>query len=609
MAIIRISITADKQILIEPVGEIDPEDWVAVSNWWSMNRPQLAERSILVSPADFAYRKQWLRENWTRLGHSVELSEGVLESVKSSDCLIRDFDSLSSQGERGSEITLEHLNLKRPLTAFQNKNLRALITMPNGANFSVPGAGKTSTTLAVWEHFRKTSSIARMLVICPRSAFEAWKEEPSVVLADAVVINQFTDDPIPSNTDILYVNYEQLENSKRLERLVRWISQLPTMLVIDEAHRIKGGMGSVRWRACLELSGKATRVDLLTGTPMPQSQDDLKNLFGLSWQGVPRHFFTDERLTRLKRGGVFVRTTKDELELPPMRIDMVELPMSAIQSEIYSALKRSFIGRFGVTDGDQGYFGKRGKAVMSLMAAATNPGLLMSSVYEDAYLGLQWPPIELSGSERLLNVLENYSLHEIPAKYEWVSRFVAKAANEGRKVLVWSTFVGNLLALQRLLKPFEPALIYGGTPIDDRASELNRFRTAKSCSVLLSNPQTLGEGVSLHKECHDAIYVDRSYNAGLYLQSLDRIHRLGLVQNQATNIYILESIGSIDTRIARRLAIKIDRLGTYLNDDGLVEVSLPSDDEGGELPEGMLGLDSLDLNDLFEHLREDNDSK
>jgi SNF2 family DNA or RNA helicase len=481
--------------------------------------------------------------------------------------------------------------------------------MPHGANFSVPGAGKTSTTLAVWEYFRKDKTISRLLVICPRSAFDAWKEEPSAVLSESVEINQFTDNPIPPNTAVLYVNYEQLENSERLNRLIRWVSQSPTMLVIDEAHRIKGGASSVRWKACLELSNKAVRVDLLTGTPMPQSQDDLKNLFGLSWQNIPRHFFSNERLSSLKRGGVFVRTTKDELALPPMRIESIELPMSDIQSEIYSALRKSFVGRFGLSDVDQGYFGKRGKAVMSLIAAATNPGLLMSSINEDAYLGLQWPPVELSGSEKLLNVLENYSLHEIPAKYEWVSRFVAKAAKEGRKVLVWSTFVGNLLALQRLLKPFEPALIYGGTLVEDRKTELERFRKSNSCSVLLSNPQTLGEGVSLHKECHDAIYVDRSYNAGLYLQSLDRIHRLGLAKDQMTNVYILESDGSIDARIARRLAMKIDKLGAYLNDDGLVEVSLPSDNEEGDLPEGMLGLDDLDLNDLYEHLRAENNDK
>jgi SNF2 family DNA or RNA helicase len=238
-----------------------------------------------------------------------------------------------------------------------------------------------------------------------------------------------------------------------------------------------------------------------------------------------------------------------------------------------------------------------------MIAAATNPGLLMGVVREDAYLGLSWPPRELAGSERLMTVLESYASHEIPEKYQWVSRYVANAASEGRKVLIWSTFIANLLALKRLLEPYNPALIYGATNQEDRKRELQKFRDSNSCSVLLTNPQTLGEGVSLHKECHEAIYLDRNYNAGLYLQSLDRIHRLGLAPDQETTVCILESLGSIDLRIARRLEDKIQRLGYYLNDAGLTRVSLPSDED--DIPDAMLGLDEVDLDDLYQHLRQD----
>ena len=475
--------------------------------------------------------------------------------------------------------------------------------MNHGANFSVPGAGKTSTTLAVWEYFMREGKLNKLLVVCPRSAFEAWRQEPSLVLENDISIHQFSDEPIPSDTKLLFVNYEQLENQSRLDRLINWTHASPTMLAIDEAHRIKGGANSIRWRACLELSSKATRVDILTGTPMPQSQDDLRNLLNLSWHGIPRSFFSDTKLGSLKRGGVFVRTTKHELNLPPMRIEAVPLPMGDIQSEIYSALRQTFAGQFGIADGDRSYFERRGKAVMTLLAVATNPGLMMRHYGDDSFLGFTWPPVGLQGSERLVTILEKYATHEISSKYQWVAKFVAKAASENRKVLIWSTFVGNLLALQRLLEPYDPVVIYGSINQEDRESELKKFRHSSSCSVLLSNPQTLGEGVSLHKECHEAIYVDRSYNAGLYLQSLDRIHRLGLASNQETTVYVLESEGSIDQRVGRRLEAKIDKLGVYLNDAGLVKVSLPSD-ETDTPPEALIGLDDLDINDLLDHLKQ-----
>lgn len=605
MAVIRVLLESDGKVLIEPIGEISSEDWLSVKSWWSPGSPNTAyPAAISVPPSEFAFKKSWLRENWTRLGHKVELDKDVIRSVQEAEALVTDFERLLVGGSRDEAFDPQTLGLKRNLTPFQVTNVKSLVAMRNGANFSVPGAGKTSTTLAVWEFFRVKGGAERLLVVCPRSAFEAWKKEPALILNRPFKTHAFSEESIPPDADLLYVNYEQLENSARLHRLTRWMDQSPTMLVVDEAHRVKAGAKSIRWHSCLELASHAVRVDLLTGTPMPQSQEDLRNLLLLSWQGIPRHYFTDDRLRSLRRGGVFVRTTKRELELPPMRIEPISVTMSPVQREIYAALRRTFAGQFGMNNGDYGFFERKGKAVMALLAAATNPGLLMRSHSEEAFLGFNWPPVNLAGNERLISILESYSKHEISEKYLWITKFIAKAAAEGRKVLIWSTFVGNLLALQRLLAPYNPALVYGATPTDERSAEIERFRTSGSCHLLLSNPQTLGEGVSLHLECHEAIYVDRSYNAGLYLQSLDRIHRLGLKPGQETTVYVLQSAGSIDVRVAKRLETKIDRLGSYLNDEGLAEVSLPSGDSD-DPPEGLLGLDDLDLNDLLDHLKND----
>ncbi len=605
MANLSISMYSEDVVRIQPIGDISTSEWGGVLDWWSMGEHyDLQAGHIDVSITAFTQRKIWLRENWKNLGNDLFIDDQVKAALKTVEGCIADFIALVEKvGLDSDDLNFDLIKIKGKLTPFQKLNVTSLVAMPNGANFSVPGAGKTLTTLSVWEHFRVSGDISRLLVVCPRSAFEAW-ENDSKMLSNAPIIGQFTDAPIDSGIELLYVNYELLENRARLKRLTRWVEQAPTMLVFDEAHRVKGGGASIRWRACREIAAHAKRVDLLTGTPMPQSQEDLRNLLTLSWQGIPREFFSDSRLAGLKRGGVFVRTTKEELQLPPMNIKQVQLPMSPVQTDVYAALKRSFIGQFQLSDSDSNFFSRRGKAVMAMIAAATNPGLLMGAVREDAYLGLSWPPRVLVGSERLMTVLESYVSHEIPEKYQWVSRYVAKAASEGRKVLIWSTFIANLLALKRLLEPYEPALIYGATGQDERKTELAKFRNSKSCSVLLSNPQTLGEGVSLHKECHDAIYLDRNYNAGLYLQSLDRIHRLGLPPNQQTSVFILESIGSVDLSIARRLEDKIQRLGFYLNDTGLARVSLPNGDDE-DIPDAMAGIDEADLDDLYQHLTQD----
>jgi len=101
--------------------------------------------------------------------------------------------------------------------------------------------------------------------------------------------------------------------------------------------------------------------------------------------------------------------------------------------------------------------------------------------------------------------------------------------------------------------------------------------------VLLANPAAAGEGISLHHWCHHAIYLDRTFNAGHFLQSQDRIHRLGLSPDVITRFTILVSEETIDETVDGRLRTKIQALATLMNDPGLVRLSMPDvDEEDGE---------------------------
>ena len=65
---------------------------------------------------------------------------------------------------------------------------------------------------------------------------------------------------------------------------------------------------------------------------------------------------------------------------------------------------------------------------------------------------------------------------------------------------------------------------------------------------MITNPHTLAESVSLHNECHDAIYFEYSYNLVHLLQSKDRIHRLGLPVGQYTQYYYLMDYFKVNGR-------------------------------------------------------------
>lgn len=503
------------------------------------------------------------------------------------------------------EAELRASGFVRRLKPFQLKNLAAILRLPHGADFSVPGAGKTSVALANFAIGRARGVFTRSLVLAPIAAFSAWKDDAieCFIVPLNVAVHTGPDSLIPQTADILLTNYNRV--AADYDRLRAFVAEQPTQVVLDEAHRVKRGALGVHGRAVLDLAYAARRRDILTGTPAPQGAYDLIALVRFLYPGqdnqiLPRSAYIerdgrDEQVLRDTSAAIeryFVRTPKLELALPPTKFDVIRRQMGPIQRAIYDALVGRYRSSFQLEKTGRREFDRLGRVVMYLLEAATNPILLVAGSDEADELGFRHPPIELAGDEPLTDLLSSYNLYETPWKYAEVAQIVANAKARGEKVLIWSNFVRNLKALGRHLGEFKPAIIHGGIPPEDgappnvttREQELRRFRQDSNCSVLLANPAACGEGVSLHHWCHHAVYLDRSFNAGHFLQSQDRIHRLGLMDGMLTRFTILASADSIDDAVDGRLRHKVTALSQLMNDPGLVQVALPEPDEGQTSP-------------------------
>jgi SNF2 family DNA or RNA helicase len=601
MRTLRVVLEDDDSVVISPSDEVSPDDWRVVALFWSKDVvASITTRQLDVSMSTFVEKLSWLKDVWKSGGGSYDISPEVITKARKFKDGSQAFRILRTQNtKRHASQTVEVPNLlsKRRLTPRQHENILYLLDMDNGANFSVPGAGKTLTALCVWQILKSRNLLGKLLVVCPRSAFEAWHDEPLDSFGFRGITEVYSGRILNEKTEICLVNYEQLENHQRLDYLRQWVQKNEAGLIIDEAHRIKAGRNSVRWNAVRALSTLAKRVDILTGTPMPQGPQDLKALFSVAWPKLSKFDLDERTLPLLSRNSVFVRTTKGELELPSADPVTIAREPSELQKEILKALQDRYVGVNFLSISDAKNLAKRGKAIMTMLAASTNPGLLAGRKEFSHYeFGFSWPPKAVTSDKLLTELIEDYLQHEVPWKFKYVALRAEEIAKAGEKVLVWSNFIGNLASLKGVLKKFQPAVVYGNVSLEDRASELQRFRTDPNCTVLLSNPQTLGEGVSLHQVCHNEIFVDRSYNAGLYLQAVDRIHRLGLAPDQKTSIEILVSKGTIDERVAARLTTKVNALSNFLQDEHLVKASIPQGDELS--PEDVLGLSDEDFADI-----------
>lgn len=483
-----------------------------------------------------------------------------------------------------------------PLTEFQLRDIRKLHALSHCANFSVPGAGKTRVALALFAMRKQANEVERMLVVCPKSAFESWVDESQLCFSETPVKVSVMNSATPPPADIVLLNYERLPDARAA--LLQWLRAQPAMLVLDEAHRMKLGPAGAWGTVCFALGPYASRRMILTGTPAPNGARDLENLIAFVWPGQGRGMVTRALAGRDLRSAsqvlrpLFARTTKEELRLPPVSVSVRRLGLPPLHRELYSALLGQFSGAF---QGGEQDIEALGKVLLYLLMAATTPALLATGSSRHEPLAYRVPPLSPPPDSTLGELMRDLPQYELSPKYQEALTIVTANAVRGRKTLVWSTFVRNLTSLHALLGRFRPAIVHGGTP--DRADQLERFRNDPSCMVLLSNPATLGEGVSLHHVCHDAVYIDRDFAAGRFLQSLDRIHRLGLPAETETRITILLAENTIDELVEQRLAIKLRFLGGVLDDPAVLELA-----DLDEEPSAAAGMDADDLRALISYL-------
>jgi SNF2 family DNA or RNA helicase len=494
------------------------------------------------------------------------------------------------------------------LKPYQLGNLQLLLSLSNGANFSVPGAGKTTVTFAL--HLLSRQRVEKVLVVAPRNAFPAWEaviDECLTLSADESLREPFKvlsggESKIGSALAVggnrFIISYDQLV---RVDGIVEnYLSVNKVHLILDESHRMKAGSLSQRGATLLRMGHLAVRRDILSGTPMPQSSQDLQSQLDFLWPGagLGSRIATGE-VPRSVLGNLYVRTTKLQLGLPDRRREAVPVSLTEAHLAFYAVLREDVRAQASVlrTGNSAIALINARRSVVRLLQAAVNPELVVESIQQST---------DQSKAGLLKAVLEEGPSARIRAAADLAQQLVT----QGKKVLIWTIFTSTINQLKSLLAHMQPALIYGqigvGDEADDdtRQGQIRRFKTDAACMVMIANPAAAAEGISLHMHCHDAIYVDRSYNATHYLQSIDRIHRLGLPPDVDTTIYVLQNklpsgVGSIDLSVSRRLATKIRNMERLLADPDLHELALDEENSPLAIEDS---IDARDIDDLVAEL-------
>jgi SNF2 family DNA or RNA helicase len=515
---------------------------------------------------------------------------------------------------------------KRELRDHQERGLVHTLTVRNAANFSVPGSGKTVTTLAAFAVHRHEDTVDLMIVVGPLSSFGPWEHETAASLPDSAHARRVRGTSSARRAaygaaqpgDILLLSYATAASD--LSHLIDLCRAYRVMLVVDESHRIKRFRGGTWAPRLIQLAPHARYRVVLSGTPMPQDGRDLFSQLNVLWPGreltgPPNTFAAqvDGDLPGvLERVVPFTsRTPKSALGLRDYEIIRHDVPLQGTQAEIYDLIQSQFRRALeDEPDWQDKLDALRRARPMRLLQAATNPDLLNGT---DRNFRL--PP--LRSNPTLMERLARFGTDDRSSKHEAALEVLTDIVSQGGKAVCWSNFLANLDQFAEYVQAELAVPVFqvdGRVPASDdplnesaRISEdgsatreelVERFLQCKGPAVLVTNPAVMSESVSLHSSCHNALYLDRTWNCALFLQSIDRIHRLGLAPDVTVRIHIFQAT------LAGRPTV-----------DGVVDASLSQKEmtmrtllEGAELMPIRLSLDPAedaegDVDDLAQLLR------
>ncbi len=535
-----------------------------------------------------------LTENCQSVLHNYETSQQNFQNTIQDALEIK--NTIDDEFE---DLSIPEFLETNQLKKYQIKSVLHALTLKNSANFSVPGAGKTWMTYASYfksktEEFEKTN---KLLVVCPSAAFQVWEEEYNVITGrnpnDFIHrISSHDRDlgiiPLLSNKfEILLINYEKLPDQRFLSGIIQMMSNPENnfYLVLDESHKIKT-VDANRGIAVKELSPFAKRRIILTGTPMPNSHEDLWNQFDFLFPNERILGDYDSYVKRIKQNPeiehrnvmeqlspFFTRITKNQLQLPGTHIIYHPCPMTEFQTEIYETIAWDILQNFENQNKFRAYSDFE-RNFMYLIMTSTDPSLLaQDNQYSNELINLDDVPIQ--------DRIRQYGSGELSGKMSELKNLLRGIIASDEKVVIWCNFRNTLTKVEQMIESefhVQSRRIDGSIAKDDNENEeenkeksIREFKTNDDMNILIANPASLAEAVSLHKVCHQAIYVDRTYVATNWIQSKDRIHRIGS-DSEATYTVLMSTYGqndhrrTVDNLIRDSLARKEDAMNEFLED-------------------------------------------
>lgn len=457
-----------------------------------------------------------------------------------------EIELLKDEIKENNNVKYELQNYKTKPYNYQIDGIQFGLNHDKWLLLDAPGLGKSLQIIYLAQELKQKKNIEHCLVICGLNTLKNnWKNEilqhsdlSCKILGERInkkgkcvigsVADRLNDLKNPINEFFVITNIETLRNDDIIKELKSDKHNKFDMIVVDEMHTSKSPT-SQQGKNLLKLS--ANYMVGLTGTILMNSPLDA--YVPLKWIGKERSTYTNFKFYYCNYTGQFnnillgYRNTdllKDMLESVSLRRtkDLLDLPEKTIITEYVDMNDKQKIFYDNIKEGIIEQVDKVHMSTSSLLAIVSR----------------------LRQATACPSILTSENIPS--SKIERADDLTRQILQNGDKVVIFSTFKDTLKELYNQLKDLSPIVCTGDMKEEEINNNINIFQNDNNCKVMLATWQKMGTGITLTAASY-AIFLDTPWTSAGFLQTQDRIHRIG--SKKPVFIYNLVCRDTIDERV------------------------------------------------------------
>ena len=171
------------------------------------------------------------------------------------------------------------------------------------------------------------------------------------------------------------------------------------------------------------------------------------------------------------------------------------------------------------------------------------------------------------------------------AKVQRLREIVEDAAEDSRKILVFSFFLDTLEKIRTVFGNQCVGVINGAVPVEERQNIVDAFEQAPAGSVLAAQIQSGGTGLNI-QSASVVILCEPQYKPSTENQAIGRAHRMGQIRDVL--VYRLLCPNTVDERMIEIIEAKQAEFDTFADESAAANRDAESEKNGVDVNQNVI---------------------